>query len=131
MVLVHATADRCEVHASEVLEQFDLAQGTLREDLLAEDIGDLFDSHALAGLVVGCSTSWHLVSIGHEDRAGRVVPHDAVSTLSELLGHIVALVDDELLVEHLAAVSRAGLSSSCGARAHLEHLAVGEVAHGG
>lgn len=35
----------------------------------------------------------------------RVVPDNAVGTLSQLLGYIVALVDDELLVEHLQAVS--------------------------
>ena len=41
--------------AAEVLQQLDLAQGTLREDLLAEDIGDLLDGHTFAGLVVGGS----------------------------------------------------------------------------
>lgn len=38
--------------ASEVLEELDLAQGALGEDLLAKDIGDLFDGNALVGLVV-------------------------------------------------------------------------------
>jgi hypothetical protein len=42
---------------SKVLQQFDLAQGTLRKDLLAEDIGDLFDGHAFASLVVGRRTT--------------------------------------------------------------------------
>lgn len=38
----------------EVLEELDLSQGPLGQDLLAEDIGDLLDSHALVGLVVDC-----------------------------------------------------------------------------
>ena len=38
--------------ASEVLEELDLAQGALGENLLAKDIGDLFDGDALVGLVV-------------------------------------------------------------------------------
>jgi hypothetical protein len=42
---------------SEVLQQLDLTQRALGEDLLAEDIGDLLDGHALARLVVGCRTA--------------------------------------------------------------------------
>ncbi len=38
--------------ASEVLEELDLAQGALGQDLLAEDIGDLLDGDAFAGLVI-------------------------------------------------------------------------------
>jgi hypothetical protein len=38
-----------------VLQQFDFAQGTLSEDLLAEDIGDFLDGNALVGLVVNGS----------------------------------------------------------------------------
>ena len=41
---------------SEMLEQFDLPERPLGQDLLAEDIGHLFDSNALSGLVVGCGT---------------------------------------------------------------------------
>jgi hypothetical protein len=44
---------------SEVLQELDFAQGTLGQDLLAEDIGDLLDGHALAGLVVGGSAVAH------------------------------------------------------------------------
>ena len=40
---------------SEVLQQLDLAQSTLSKDLFAEDIGELLDGYALAGLVVGGS----------------------------------------------------------------------------
>jgi hypothetical protein len=36
--------------ASEVLKQLDLSQGTLSQDFLAEDIGDLLDGNALASL---------------------------------------------------------------------------------
>jgi hypothetical protein len=49
---------------SEVLQQLDLAQGTLGEDLLAEDIGDLFDGDALARLVVGGSAVWEELAGG-------------------------------------------------------------------
>lgn len=38
--------------AAEVLQQLDLAQGALGENLLAEDIGDLFDGDTLVGLSV-------------------------------------------------------------------------------
>jgi hypothetical protein len=41
------------------LEQLDFAQGTLGKDLLAEDVGDLLDGHALARLVVGSRTAGH------------------------------------------------------------------------
>jgi hypothetical protein len=37
---------------AEVLQQLDLAQGALGEDLLAKDIGNLFDGDALVGLSV-------------------------------------------------------------------------------
>ena len=89
---------------SKVLEQLDLAQGTLGEDLLAEDVGDLLDGHALARLVVGSRTGAESAFVMRRAVA-RVVPDNAVGTLSQLLGYIVALVDDELLVEHLQAVS--------------------------
>lgn len=36
----------------EVLQELDLAQRALGEDLLTEDIGDLLNGYALAGLVV-------------------------------------------------------------------------------
>ena len=42
-----------------MLEQLDLAQGTLGKDLLAEDVGDLLDGYALARLVVGGRTAGH------------------------------------------------------------------------
>lgn len=40
--------------------------------------------------------------------SSRVLPDDAVGTLSQLLGNIVSLVDDELLVEDLAVLLVAG-----------------------
>jgi predicted metal-dependent TIM-barrel fold hydrolase len=42
--------------SSEVLQQLDLAQRTLRQDLLAEDIRDLLDRNTLVGLLVGRGT---------------------------------------------------------------------------
>lgn len=38
--------------ASEVLKELDLTQGALGQDLLAKDIGDLFDGDTLIALVV-------------------------------------------------------------------------------
>lgn len=45
-----------------MLEQLDLAQCTLGEDLLAEDIGNLLDCYAITGLLVGSSTVRGIVS---------------------------------------------------------------------
>lgn len=39
-----------------MLQQLDLSQSALGQNLLAEDVGDLFDSDAFAGLVVGGRT---------------------------------------------------------------------------
>jgi hypothetical protein len=49
---------------SEVLQQLNFAQGALGEDLLAEDVGDLFDGDALARLVVGGCAVWEGVLAG-------------------------------------------------------------------
>jgi hypothetical protein len=38
--------------SSKVLEELDLAQGALRQNLLAKDIGDLFDGDSLVGLAI-------------------------------------------------------------------------------
>jgi len=54
-----------------VLQQLDLTQRTLGEDLLAEDIGDLLDGHALARLVVGCRTAGSLSALNSCLRAGQ------------------------------------------------------------
>ena len=40
-----------------MLQELDLAQGALGQDLLAEDIGDLFDGDTLVGLVVDSGTA--------------------------------------------------------------------------
>jgi hypothetical protein len=86
-----------------VLQQLDLAQRALGEDLLAEDIGDLLDGYAFAGLVVGGRTGGTLsASYLRAATCRRVLPDNAVRALAQLLGHVVALVDDELLVEDLA-----------------------------
>jgi hypothetical protein len=67
--------------ADKVLQELNLSQRSLRQNLLAEDIRDLLDSNALARLVVGRRT------------------HNAVGALSQLFGHRVPLVDNEVLVE--------------------------------
>jgi hypothetical protein len=86
-----------------VLQQLDLAQRALCEDLLAEDIGDLLDGHAFAGLVVGGRTVGTLSASRLRPAAcGRVLPDNAVRALAQLLGHVVALVNYKLLVEDLA-----------------------------
>jgi len=74
---------------AEVPQQLDLAQSALGQDLLAENISDLLDSHPFIRLVVG-------------RRA-----HDSIRPLSKLFRHGVALVYHEVLVEdfeHLSAL---------------------------
>jgi hypothetical protein len=78
---VHIIQTRNIPVADKVLKQLYLTQRSLRQDLLAEDIGDLLDSDALARLIVRCGAD------------------NAVGTLSKLFGHGVAFVDDKVLVE--------------------------------
>lgn len=73
--------------SSKMLQQLDLAQCALSKNLLAEDIGNLLDGYTLTGLVVGSGTD------------------DAVGSLAQLLGDIVAPVNDELLREDLEDLS--------------------------
>ena len=79
---VHIIQARNVPVADKVLEQLYLPQRPLRQNLLAKNIRDLLDSDALTRLVV-CRGA-----------------DNAVSTLSQLFGHGVALVNDEVLVEH-------------------------------
>jgi len=107
--------------APEVLQQLDLAQGALGQDLLAEDIGDLLDGDALVGLVVygGAVERGALVSArrgrerGVSQKTAARIPDNTVSSLAQLLGDSISLVDDEVLVKHL------------------EHLTALEISHGG
>jgi hypothetical protein len=85
--------------ASEVLQQLDLAQRALGQNLLAKNIGDLLDGDAFCGMDVGRGAVG-AVSLPLRSRLGKV-PDNAVGALAKLLGHIVALVDDEFLVEDL------------------------------
>jgi hypothetical protein len=55
--------------SSEVLQKLDLSQGTLGQNLLAEDIGDLLDRNALIGLAIGRSTVENKVSVCLEQKA--------------------------------------------------------------
>lgn len=57
----------------EVLEELDLAQGSLGQDLFAENIGDLLDSDTLVGLVVYSGTTQrrsNQVSTGAQKQTG-------------------------------------------------------------
>ena len=94
---------------SKVLEQLDLAQCTLREDLLAEDIGHLLDSDPFPGVDVRCSADPSHFSAercmrrrgsGRRDQT-RHVPDDAIGTLPQLLGHVISLIHSKVLVEDL------------------------------
>lgn len=103
--------------SSEVLEELYLAQSSLGQDLLAEDIGDLLDSNTLAGLVVHGGTAkriWHGQSIcvrraeqgvRSQQRSARLhvdnLPDDTIGALTKLFGDGVALVNDEVLIEDL------------------------------
>lgn len=50
--------------ATKMLQQLDFAQSTLGEDLLAEDICDLFDGNAFGSLTIdGSAETWGWVSI--------------------------------------------------------------------
>lgn len=75
--------ETCDVSvADKVLKQLYLTQRSLRQNLLAKNIGDLLDSDALARLVVRCGAD------------------DTVGTLSKLFGYGVAFVNNEVLVEN-------------------------------
>lgn len=96
-----------------MLQEFYLTKSTLRQDLLAEDIGDLFDSNAFIGLDIRgsavtktASVVWILGTLGNKDTIlglgfFRHIPNNAVSTLTQLLGNIILLFDNKLLVEDL------------------------------
>lgn len=118
---------------TKVLQQFDLSQGSLGENLLAKDIGDLLDCYAFTGLVVCCRTAFTPVSSNltihswvcgggsrnpskHDDlppfdamhglRMNSVdLPNNSVRPLAKLFGHIVALINDEILIEYLEDLS--------------------------
>lgn len=100
----HPTGARWK-HTSEMLQQLDLAQGSLGQDLLAEDIGDLLDCDALARLVVRGRTArasrQHCPRQARRAAAQGILPDNAVSSLPQLLCDIVPLVDDKFLVEDL------------------------------
>ena len=57
--------------SSKVLEELDLAQGALRQNLLAKDIGDLFDGHSLVGLAIYGGAIGVLVGRGSGTREGQ------------------------------------------------------------
>lgn len=99
----------------EVLQELDLAQSTLGQDLLAEDIGDLLDRDTLVCLVVyRCAVTGNApqrsangpdVLLVDQRFGARAVapdlPDDAVSTLTQLFCNGVTFIDDEVLIEDL------------------------------
>ncbi len=91
------------VDTSEVLQQLDLPQRALGQNLLAKNIGDLLDGNAFGGLHVGGSAvgAVSLPPTQVEMARRRGLPNDAVRTLTKLLGHIVAFVNYEFLVEDI------------------------------
>lgn len=115
--------------ATKVLQQLDLSQRSLGENLLAEDIGDLLDCYAFAGLIVCCRTASHPSVTTHLSRTAlwrgpnehdRLLrfddmdglrmhsvdsPHNSVCSLAELFRHIIALIDNEILIEYLEDLS--------------------------
>lgn len=108
--------EACDVAmTAEVLQQLDLAQSALGEDLFAEDICNLLDSNTLTGLVVDGSAGGNRQQMYHGGvsfgGALAGLPDNSIGALTKLLGHSVALVDDEVLVEDL------------------EDLAPGEIGH--
>ncbi len=112
---VHAV-EVCDIAVTaEVLQQLDLAQRTLGQDLLAEDIGDLLDGYGsilddLAGLSISnflCCAAIRGVSTDSRPciLIRRNLPDNAVGTLSNLLLHIVLRLDDKVLVEDIELVA--------------------------
>lgn len=114
-----------------MLEELDLAQGALGQDLFAEDIGDLLDGNSLVrlgvhgGAVEETGLAWIMkdrmpyadapkaeAAKQEQKRERADIPDNAVSSLAELLGDGVALVDNEVLVKDL------------------EDLATHEISHG-
>jgi hypothetical protein len=84
--------------ASEVLQELDLTQRSLREDLLAEHICDLFDRYSLASLPIGSCTS--VTSAGLRGSLHGSLPDDAICALSQLFCDGISLVNNEVLIEH-------------------------------
>lgn len=82
-----------------MLKQLYFSEGTLGQNLLAKDIGDLLDGDALASLPVVCSAS--AVSVISIHCCSRCIPNNAICTLAELFRHSVFLIDNEVLVEDL------------------------------
>lgn len=80
-----------------MLQQFDLSQGPLGQNFLAEDIGDLLDGDALAGGIVRRST----ISSAAPVIFRACSPNNAVCALPQFFRHGVAIVHDKVLIEHL------------------------------
>ena len=88
-----------------MLEQLYLPQCSLRQNFLAEDIGDLLDGNTLLSLGIGrrtvirASVSRYRKGVHHNTESS--IPNNTISSLAKLLGHSVSLIHNEVLVEHL------------------------------
>lgn len=78
--------------APKVLQQLDLAQRSLGQDLLAEDVSELLNRHSVVvSVAFGCA-------------------HYAIRSLAQLLGHRESPIADELLIED---VERLAIAHAC------------------
>jgi len=96
--------------SSEMLQQLQLTQCSLRKNLLGEHVRDFLDRNTFSVGCVGSGTD------------------DTVSPLSKLLRNYVAIVDDEILIENFEGLS----SDHCTVESHdvdacLAGVAVGEL----
>jgi hypothetical protein len=81
-----------------MLQELDFSQRPLCQNLLAENIRHLFDSHTSSSLDIGCcALSCQPLSTALPSN----IPDNTICTLAKLFGHIVLLIDDEFLIEHL------------------------------
>jgi hypothetical protein len=93
---------------SEMLQQLDLSQRALCENLLGEDIRNLFDCDTFVGLSIRggageyrCQQRFKTEEVRLAQSQMADLPNNTVRTLTKLLGHGVPLINDEVLVEDL------------------------------
>ena len=96
---------------TEVLQQLDLTQSSLRKDLLAEHIGDLFDGHTFAGCSIRCGAS--VVSAEPLYNVFATIPDDAVCALTQLFCDGVSFVNNEILIEDLEGLAPSQVPHIC------------------
>jgi hypothetical protein len=95
-----------------MLQQLYLSQRTLRQNLLAENIGDLLNRNSLLGLGIRSRAGRQELVGAQQNNTGKEhIPNNSISTLTKLLRHRISIIDNEVLVENL------------------EHLSAYEVCH--